>query len=189
MRAINEAYGLKNGVLSRLNSDFWQYDDSPGQLIPLLQKAQESDGYISDMAMKYISGITGIPESTVYGVITFYRQFRLRPLGEFVIRLCDGTACHVNDSSLLREIIEDELHLEGSDTTADGLFTLELVACLGCCSLAPVIMINDKTYGRLTPQSLRKTLKQYRRIGRELLKERQSDSGPVSVNGYHNMDH
>ncbi len=188
MRAIIEGDDTKNGVISRLNSDFWQYHDSPGQLIPLLQNAQETEGYISDMAMKYISGITGIPESTVYGVITFYRQFRLRPLGEYVIRLCDGTACHVNDSSLLREIIEDELNLEGSDTTVDGLFTLELVACLGCCSLAPVVMINDKTYGRLTPQSLRKTLKQYRRLGRELLKARESVSDRIILNQHNNME-
>ena len=173
MGAIFEQHELKSGIISSLKTEFWQYNDTPGQLIPLLQKAQETEGYISDMAQKYISGITGIPESTVYGVITFYRQFRLRPLGEFLIRLCDGTACHVNDSRLLKEIIEDELNLEGNDTTADGLFTLELVACLGCCSLAPVIMINDNTYGRLTPKTLRKTLKKYRRLGRELIRNRE----------------
>ncbi len=173
MGATLEHHEPKRGIISNLKTAFWQFNNTPGQLIPLLQRAQETEGYISEMAMKYISGITEIPESTVYGVITFYRQFRLRPQGEFVVRLCDGTACHVNDSRLLKEIIEDELNLEGSDPTADGLFTLELVACLGCCSLAPVIMVNDQTYGRLTPQTLRKTLKKYRRLGRELIKERE----------------
>ncbi len=152
---------------SKPNTEFWRYDDQPGQLIPLLQCAQENDGYISSMALKYISGITGIPESTVYGVITFYKQFRLRPMGRFVIRLCDGTACHVNDSKVLRGMIEDELNLEGNDTSVDGLFTLVPVACLGCCSLAPVIMVNDSTYGRLTPKTLRQTLKKYKKMGRE----------------------
>ncbi|MCP4754175.1 MAG: NADH-quinone oxidoreductase subunit NuoE [Proteobacteria bacterium] len=156
-------------AFSKLNSELWKYTGRPGQLIPLLQSAQESYGYISDISMKYISGITAIPESTIYGVITFYKQFRLRPLGKYVIRLCDGTACHVNDSKVLRTIIEDELDLEGGDTTLDGLFTLEPVACLGCCSLAPVIMVNDITYGRLTPRALRKIVKKYKKMGRKSL--------------------
>ena len=156
----------------KLNYDLWQYRDEPGQLIPLLQSAQETYGYISETAIKYISGVTEIPESEIYGVITFYKQFRLRPLGKFLIRVCDGTACHVNKSKILIEIIEDELQLEGEDTTADGLFTLSPVACLGCCSLAPVMMVNDQTYGRLTPQKLRKILKKYQKEGKaELAKE------------------
>jgi len=149
----------------KINTQLWRYRGEPGQLIPLLQSAQESYGYISETAINYISGVTKIPESEVYGVITFYKQFRLRPLGKYLIRLCDGTACHVNNSKMLGEIIEDELHFEGNDTTEDGLFTLEYVACLGCCSLAPVVMINDQTFGRLTPQKLRKTLKRYQREG------------------------
>jgi len=147
----------------RLNLDLWRYRGQPGQLIPLLQSAQDSYGYISETAIKYISGVTAIPESEIYGVVTFYKQFRLRPLGQYLIRLCDGTACHVNDARTLRQIIEDELHLESGDTTEDGKFTLQPVACLGCCSLAPVIMVNDETYGRLTPQSLRRILRQYQK--------------------------
>jgi len=128
-----------------------------------LQSAQVTYGYISVTTIKYISGVTRIPESEIYSVITFYKQFRLRPLGKYLIRLCDGTACHVNNAKVLKEIVEDELQLEGNDTTEDGLFTLEPVACLGCCSLAPVIMVNDQTYGRLTPQKLRKTLRKYQK--------------------------
>jgi NADH-quinone oxidoreductase subunit E len=147
----------------KLNTELWLYQDEPGRLIPLLQSAQETYGYISETTIKYISGVTRIPESEIYSVITFYKQFRLRPLGKNLIRLCDGTACHVNNAKILKEIVEDELQLEGNDTTEDGLFTLELVACLGCCSLAPVIMINDQTHGRLTPQKLRKTLRKYQK--------------------------
>jgi NADH:ubiquinone oxidoreductase subunit E len=150
----------------RVNLDLWRYRGQPGQLIPLLQAAQDTYSYISDTTVKYISGVTGITEAEIYGVITFYKQFRLRPLGKYLIRLCDGTACHVNNAKMLREIVEDELKLTSSDTTEDGLFTLQPVACLGCCSLAPVIMVNEETYGRLTPQSLRKVLKQYQKKGK-----------------------
>jgi NADH-quinone oxidoreductase subunit E len=149
----------------KLNYDLWRYRGEPGQLIPLLQTAQDSYGYVSETAITYISGVTGIPESEIYGVITFYKQFRLRPLGRYLVRICDGTACHVNDARLLAEVLEDELHLESGDTTEDGLFTVQPVACLGCCSLAPVMMVNDETYGRLTPQAVRRIIKRYRKDG------------------------
>ena len=151
----------------------WRYDGAPGELIPLLQSAQEHFGYIPRRAINYIAGATAIPESDIYGVITFYSQFRLRPMGKYVIKACAGTACHVSNSKiiirvcvgtachvsgakLIRETIEDELGIEVDDTTEDGLFTLNTVACIGCCSLAPVIMINDDTHGSLTPASVRK---------------------------------
>jgi NADH-quinone oxidoreductase subunit E len=156
----------------RLNYDLWRYRGQPGQLIPLLQSAQESYGYISETAIKYISGVTGVPESEIYGVITFYKQFRLRPMGQHLIRLCDGTACHVCNARSLQAVVEDELHLEASDTTDDGLFTLQPVACLGCCSLAPVIMIDNETYGRLTPQAVRRILKKYQREAKTKAKAR-----------------
>lgn len=141
----------------------WKYDGAPGELIPLLQSAQDHFGYIPRRAINYISGVTGIPESDVYGVITFYSQFRLRPMGKYVIRACAGTACHVSGARMIIETIEDELGVEVGTTSKDGLFTLQTVACIGCCSLAPVIMINDDTHGKLTPASLRKLLKKYKR--------------------------
>lgn len=143
----------------------WRYDNAPGELIPLLQSAQDHFGYIPRRAIKYISGVTNIPESTVYGVITFYSQFRLQPMGKYVVRVCAGTACHVSGSKMLVETVQDELGIEVDDTTKDGLFTLSTVACLGCCSLAPVIMVNDETHGRLTPAAVRKLLRGYRRRG------------------------
>ncbi|NCC51930.1 MAG: NADH-quinone oxidoreductase subunit NuoE [Spartobacteria bacterium] len=141
----------------------WRYDGAPGELIPLLQSAQDHFGYIPRRAMRYIADATGIPESEVYGVITFYNQFRLQPIGRHVIRVCVGTACHVAGSKVILEAVEDELGIEVGDTTADGLFTLFTVACIGCCSLAPVIMINDDTHGKLTPASVRKILRGIRR--------------------------
>ncbi|MCK5064954.1 MAG: NADH-quinone oxidoreductase subunit NuoE [Candidatus Fermentibacteraceae bacterium] len=142
----------------------WRYNGAPGELIPLLQSAQEHFGYIPRRAINYISGVTGIPESDIYGVITFYSQFRLRPMGKYVVRACAGTACHVSGAKMIIETIEDELGIEVGDTSEDGMFTLNTVACIGCCSLAPVIMINDETYGRLTPASLRKLLRRYIRM-------------------------
>ncbi len=145
------------------NYRLWRYDGAPGELIPLLQSAQDHFGYIPRKAISYISGVTGIPESEIYGVITFYSQFRLRPMGKYVIKACAGTACHVSGSKMIIETIEDELGIEVGGTSEDGLFTLNTVACIGCCSLAPVIMINEDTHGRLTPASLRKLLRSYKR--------------------------
>jgi NADH-quinone oxidoreductase subunit E len=96
-------------------------------------------------------------------VITFYNQFRLQPIGRHVVRVCVGTACHVGGSKVILEAIEDELGIEVGDTTPDNLFTLFTVACIGCCSLAPVIMINGDTHGKLTPASVRKILRGIRR--------------------------
>lgn len=151
------------GREENFNYRLWRYDGAPGELIPLLQSAQDHFGYVPRKAINYIAGVTGVPESEVYGVITFYSQFRLQPMGKNVIRACDGTACHVSGSRMIIDTIEDELGIEVGGTTEDGIFTLNTVACIGCCSLAPVIMINDDTHGQLTPASVRKLLREVRR--------------------------
>jgi NADH-quinone oxidoreductase subunit E len=133
-----------------------------GSLIPLLQSAQESYGFIPEKAIYYISELTGIPAADIYGVITFYSQFRLKPLGKNLIRICEGTACHVNGAKKILSTLEDELGIGVGDTTDDGVFTLLSVACLGCCSLAPVVMINNSTHGNLNADKLRKILKKYK---------------------------
>jgi len=157
------------------NYRLWRYDGEPGELIPLLQSAQDHFGYIPRRAIKYISTVTNIPEATIYGVITFYSQFRLQPMGKNMIRLCVGTACHVARASVLVDTIQDELGIEPGGTTADGIFTLFTVACLGCCSLAPVMMINDETHGRLTPAEVRKILRKVRR------EEKKKSAQPAEV--------
>ena len=137
----------------------WRYNGAPGELIPLLQSAQDHFGYIPRRAINYIASVTGIPESDIYGVITFYSQFRLKPMGKNVIRACAGTACHVSGAKMIQETIQDEIGVEVGETSDDGLFTLNTVACIGCCSLAPVIMVNNETFGSLTPSTARRLIK------------------------------
>jgi len=151
--------------LPAFNLELWKYDGEPGSLIPLLQAAQRDYSYIPETAIHYICDIVGIPAAQVYGVITFYTQFRLKPLGKYLLRVCNGTACHVNGSKLMGQVIEDELGIQVGQTTEDGLFTIQSVACLGCCSLAPVMMINEETHGRLDPKTIRKILKSYQAAG------------------------
>lgn len=133
-----------------------------GSLITILQKTQDIYGYLPKDAIIYISERTGIVESEIMGVATFYTQFRLAPVGKYLIMLCQGTACHVNSSELILQTIKDELVIEDGETTEDGLFSLKCVACLGCCSLSPVMMINESTYGSLTPEKTKKILKELR---------------------------
>jgi NADH-quinone oxidoreductase subunit E len=156
-----KAQQKKNG-LAGFKVDLWNYEGEKGALIPLLQAAQDTYGYIPVSAIDQISEIVAIPAAEIYGVITFYSQFRLKPLGKFLIKVCDGTACHVNGSERIAGVIEDELQISGNDTTEDGLFTVQKVACLGCCSLSPVMMINDETFGRLTPKKVQQLLKEYK---------------------------
>lgn len=133
-----------------------------GALIPLLQSAQDSYGYIPEKAIHYISELAGIPAADIYGVITFYSQFRLNPLGKNLIRICEGTACHVNGAKSILSVLQDELGISVGETTGDGIFSLQSVACLGCCSLAPVIMINENTHGNLTIDKIKKIIKKYK---------------------------
>ena len=131
-----------------------EYAKVPGSLITILQKAQAIYGYLSLDAINYISERTGIEPAKIYGVATFYAQFRLQPIGKYLIMMCQGTACHVNGSEAIGEAVSEHLGIQNGETTADGLFTLNYVACLGCWSLAPVMMIQttegNETYGSLT---------------------------------------
>lgn len=136
------------------------YAEVPGSLIAILQETQEAYGYLPMDVMERIAERTGTPIATIVGVATFYAQFRLEPVGKHLIMLCQGTACHVNGSELISAAVTDELGIEAGQTTKDGLFTLEHVACLGCCSLSPVMMIDGVTYGRLTPDKAKKVLRQ-----------------------------
>jgi NADH-quinone oxidoreductase subunit E len=126
------------------------YAEIPGSLITILQKAQELYGFLSVELMRHIALETHTAIAKVYGVATFYTQFRFEPVGKYLIMLCQGTACHVNGSKQVEEAVMDYLDIKEGETTPDGLFTLNNVACLGCCSLSPVMMINDDTYGQLT---------------------------------------
>lgn len=129
-------------------------------LISLLQKVQERFGYLPEEAMEDVSKKLKIPLSRIYGIATFYAQFRFTPLGKYVIRICHGTACHVTGSENISQALEEDLRIREGETTKDYLITLERVACLGCCSLAPTVMINDQVYGRMTHDKMRKLVRQ-----------------------------
>jgi len=148
--------------LSVLDPIIEKYKNKKGSLIPVLQAAQRELGFIPREAFERISEGTGIELSEMYGVATFYAQFRLTPVGKYIIKVCHGTACHVQGAEAITEALEDSLKVKDGETTEDGLFTLESVACLGCCSLAPVMMIGDETYGKLNRNQSVKVLKEIR---------------------------
>lgn len=144
--------------LMELLEHYREYD---GALIPVLQGAQDIYGYLPGEVLNTISQELKIPFSEVFGVVTFYSQFHLKPRGRNIIRVCLGTACHVRGGSKIFEGLKEILGVENGGTTEDLRFTLESVACIGACGLAPVIMINDDTHGRLSNDGLDKILEQY----------------------------
>ncbi|MCD4772973.1 MAG: NADH-quinone oxidoreductase subunit NuoE [Bacteroidales bacterium] len=140
-----------------------KYRNKKGNMIPILQGIQEIFGYIPRDAFDKVSDETGLELSDMYGVATFYSQFRLNPVGKHIIKVCHGTACHVQNANALTDALQDALKINDGETTEDGLFTLESVACLGCCSLAPVMMIGEETYGKLTGDKAKKIIRDIKR--------------------------
>jgi NADH:ubiquinone oxidoreductase subunit E len=128
----------------------------------VLQAAQEAYGYLPEPVLEDIGERLNIPISQIYGVVTFYAQFHLEPRGKHVIRTCQGTACHVRNASRILESLKNTLGVAPGGTTPDLLFTLETVACIGACSLAPVMMVDHDTHGRLKPDIVPKILENYR---------------------------
>ena len=152
----------ENVDLSLLHDVLEKYADVKGSLISILQKTQEIYGYIPMDAIYHISERTGLTPAKILGVATFYSQFRFQAVGKYLIMICKGTACYVNGAERIIEAVQEELGIGDNQTTADGLFSLSLVSCLGCCSLAPVLLINEDTYGSLTPEKVRKILREIR---------------------------
>ncbi len=148
--------------LELLNPLIEKYRDKRGNLIPLLQGTQDIFGYIPMEAFKKLAKDTGLELNDMYGVATFYAQFRLNPVGKYIVKVCHGTACHVQNANEVSDALKESLKVEDGGTTEDGLFTLESVACLGCCSLAPVMMIGEETYGKLTGNQAVKIVKNIR---------------------------
>jgi len=145
---------------SRLQEVVKTYRGQPGSLVTVLQRVQAIYGYLPQPVMRYLSGELQIKPARIYGVATFYSQFRLTPVGKYLILLCQGTACHVNGSERIRSAVCEELRIRPGETTHDRLFTLSDVACLGCCSLAPVMMINGQAYGPLTTDKALKIIRE-----------------------------
>lgn len=148
---------------ANLNEIVAKYNNKKGTLIPILQEIQRAEGYLSRETIKTISKLTNVTVAEIYGVATFYSMFRLKPQGKYTIRICKGTACHVSGAKTILETIKETLNLsDEQDTTEDNLFTILEVACLGCCSLAPVIMIEDKTYGKLTSTKIPQIIEDFK---------------------------
>ena len=164
----------EKGCTGTLRYDYTELDKAldhyggiEGSLITILQKAQDIYGYLPREVIEYVACALKLKTAKVYGVATFYTQFRFEPVGKYLIMLCMGTACHVNGAKFIEDAICDELGISDGETTEDGLFTLSNVACLGCCSLSPVMMINGKTYGTLTGDKVRDVISNLRVEARE----------------------
>ncbi len=146
---------------TNLSEVFSEFKGRTEELIPVLQKVQEVEGYLSEASMVDIAKFLKLPSSKIYGVATFYAQFKFSPVGKHIIKICHGTACHVQNAQKITDSIIKELNVKDGETTDDGLFTFESVACIGCCSLAPVMTIGEDTHGKLTQGEIPKILKRY----------------------------
>lgn len=153
------AESLKNQIDAVLG----RFSNPEESLIAVLQGVQAIEGYISRTAVEYITERTGIPSSRIMGVASFYAGFRLKPVGKYRVMVCMGTACHVNGAERIGDTVKRVLGIDAGDVTEDGLFSWEEVACLGCCSIAPAMMINDKAYGKLTPDKVQSIIDSIRK--------------------------
>jgi NADH-quinone oxidoreductase subunit E len=146
-----------------------EYEGKAENLIPMLQRTQRVWGFLPEWALLEISDHIGLPSAKVFGVATFYAQFRLQPIGKHIIRVCRGTACHVRGSNRILKEIQSRLQVTAGETTRDRLFTLETVACFGSCALAPVMVVDDRVYGRMNPSKAMAILDEFREAGRQAL--------------------
>ena len=160
MALTQEQIAAKNAELEAYISE---QKDVGGALIPVMQKAQELFGYLSFETMQLISDRLDVPVSEIYGVATFYALFSLTPKGDYVISVCTGTACYVKGAAAVLDEVKNQLGIDSGETTKDGMFTLNATRCLGACGLAPVIMVNDDVYGRLTPDQIPDIIAKYRK--------------------------
>ncbi|WP_051688130.1 NADH-quinone oxidoreductase subunit NuoE [Desulfofalx alkaliphila] len=151
---------IKDSDKAALDEIVQKYNHDKGAAIMILQQVQASFGYVSEDMLDYISKLTKVPASDLYGIATFYAQFRLEPVGDNFIQVCHGTACHLAGAEQLSEAIQNEIGIKSEGTSEDGKFTLEHVACLGCCSHGPVITFNGETYAKMTPEKVKKLVRQ-----------------------------
>jgi len=138
------------------------HEGEKGSLIPILQAVQKECGYISEEAIVAIAKGIKLSEHEIYGVATFYAQFRFTEPGDHSIKVCVGTACHVRGGEQVMDMVEKTLNIKSGETTPDSTFSLESVACMGCCALAPVMVIDNKIYGNVAPPTVDNILSQYR---------------------------
>ncbi len=158
MKTLAKDNLTKADVQDKLKEIFSRYHGEKQELIPILQETQEKFRYLPAAAMREIARFLHTPESTIYGVCTFYAQFKLTPLGKKIIRVCRGTACHVRGASKVLNELESRLGIKAGETTEDLEYSLETVACIGACALAPTMRIDNETYGKMTPKKVAEVL-------------------------------
>lgn len=165
--AEHNSQAMSGGMMAQINTLLDSFEKDRSYVIKALQTLQEKEGYISDEGIQSIAEYFEVPPVEVEGIVSFYAQFKRVKPGRFVIAVCDGTACHIKGASLVSNWISDEIGIKGGETDEEGVFSLDIVACLGCCSLAPVISINGKVFGNLDRKKLMKIIKKYRKKGGE----------------------
>lgn len=148
---------------SKLQEVIVQYKGVEGSLIPVLQEAQEIFGALPLEVQKFISEALGVPIMNIYGIVTFYSQFTLKPKGKYQCALCMGTACYVRGAQLIQDRLEEALGIRVGATDDEGLFTLEAVRCVGACGLAPILLVNEDVYGGLNPDRVAGIIDKYRK--------------------------
>ena len=149
-------------IHERLSEILAPYRGQTGTLIPILQKTQEELGYLTEEAISEIARFSGVSESQVYGVASFYAQFRFTRQGEHVIKVCQGTACHVRGGSRLVDKVQRDYGIKPGETTEDAKFTLETVNCLGCCALGPVVVVDGKYESQMNPDKLDRVIRGFK---------------------------
>jgi len=162
--AVEKAVEEQEIDLAGANAVLDKYVDFPGALMPVLQEIQEHYGYIPEPTVHLAAERLNIYASQIYGVLTFYAQFHLEPRGKYIVRVCMGTACHVKGAGRIGDTLKDRLGVGHAETTADLKFTAEYVACIGACGMAPVIMVNDATYGSMTVQKMDEVIAKYQKM-------------------------
>jgi NADH-quinone oxidoreductase subunit E len=157
---VTEFYFFRGGLdlPERLSQILAPYKGQKGASIPILQRVQEEFGYLPEEVIPEIAKFSGLSKNEIYGIATFYAQFRFERPGEHTIKVCQGTACHVKGSHRILEEVEDELSIQPGETTKDYKFSLERVACVGCCALAPVMLVDNVVHAKMTIAEAKKIL-------------------------------
>lgn len=162
---MSNELGTRKEQFVKLDAVIDTWKDEQGGLLPIMQQAQDICGCLDEEVQRHISEQTGQPMTAIYGIATFYSQFTLEPKGKHTIGMCMGTACYVRGAAKVLEALEKELTVSTGKTTDDKLFTLEATRCIGCCGLAPAMMVNDEVYGRLVPNDIPGIIKKFREKG------------------------
>ncbi|UNC91802.1 NADH-quinone oxidoreductase subunit NuoE [Candidatus Contubernalis alkaliaceticus] len=167
----------KEVIISQVSEILGQHKHNCENLVPMLQEVQQKLGYVPELAMEIIADALGVPAVSVYGIVTFYNQLRLNPPGDHEIKVCMGTACHMIGGQIILDSFERRLEIVEGETTLDRKFSLERVACVGCCAIAPVVVVDDYVDGKVTPTRVDGILLAFENTGKDKKQEQQEEKG------------